>query len=381
VEYVRLGETGFMVSRVAFGALPIQRVTDTREAVALIRAAYDAGINFYDTARSYSDSEDKLALALEGIRHDVFVATKSAARTGEELVRDLETSLRTLRTDYVDLYQLHNPSFVPAPGGPDGIYDELVKAREAGKIRAFGITNHARRLAETAVVSGLYQTLQYPFSYLADESDRLLVSFAEEKAVGFIAMKPLAGGLITNAAAAHAWMRQFEHVVPIWGIQRRSELREFVALERKPRELDADVLAAIETDRRELAGSFCRGCGYCLPCPAQIPIHNANRMSQLLRRSPSDQWLTGEWRDLMERIGNCTRCGSCERRCPYGLKPYETLPAHLADYRAFAAEYDRERAKRESSTTALPARKTEEPASRGRRRFGVGFRRGDRDRR
>jgi aryl-alcohol dehydrogenase-like predicted oxidoreductase len=335
MEYTSLGKTALMVSRTAFGALPLQRIADMSEAISLLRSAYDGGINFFDTARSYTDSEEKLGLALDEIRKDVIIATKSPSRTGEALKTDLETSLQNLQTDYIDLYQLHNPSFVPLPDGEDGLYDALLEAKKEGKIRFFGITNHSRLLAEAAVESGLYDTLQYPLSYLADDSDTALVTKCEEKNVGFIAMKALSGGLITNIPAAFAWMRAFEEVIPIWGIQKKSELEEFLALAKNPPALDDALNALIDRDRADLRGNFCRGCGYCLPCPAGIPINNANRMRQLLRRSPAAQWLTPEWQELMGRIQNCTKCGICEKRCPYGLKPYETLSGHLADYRTF----------------------------------------------
>jgi len=177
MEYIALGKTGFMVSRTAFGALPIQRVAETAEAVSLIRSAYDSGINFFDTARSYTDSEEKIGLAMDEIRKDVFIATKTPARNGKDLLRDLETSLKALQTDYIDLYQLHNPSFVPQPDGEDGLYNTLLDAKKEGKIRSFGITNHSRALTLSAVESGLYETVQFPFSYLAAEAD---IALAQE---------------------------------------------------------------------------------------------------------------------------------------------------------------------------------------------------------
>jgi predicted aldo/keto reductase-like oxidoreductase len=334
MEYIALGRNGILVSRTAFGALPIQRV-DRETAVEIVRAAYDGGISFFDTARSYTDSEAKLGVACADFRHDVIIATKSAARNGVDLLADLETSLRNLQTDYVDVYQLHNPSFVPVPGGEDGLYDALLAAKKSGKIRSIGITNHSRQLAIQAVESGLYDTLQYPFSYLADDGDIAVVRLCAEREIGFIAMKALSGGLITNIPAAYAWIKQYEGVVPVWGIQKKTELEEFLSFESEPPSLDAAMQKLIARDRKLLAGNFCRGCGYCLPCPVNIPINNANRMSQLLRRSPTAQWLTPEWQELMARIKDCTKCGICAKRCPYGLKPYETLPKHLKDYRTF----------------------------------------------
>ncbi len=337
MEYVSLGKTGLMVSRTAFGALPIQRIADRDEASSLILAAYEGGINFFDTARAYTDSEDKLGRVFTEIRKDVIVATKSAAREATQMLKDLEASLSALHTDYIDLYQLHNPSFLPLPCGDDGLYDALLDAKKAGKVRFIGITNHSFKIASEAAESGLYDTVQYPFSLLSNEADVGLVQACAKAEVGFIAMKALAGGLLTNVPAAFAWMRQFEGVIPIWGMQRKSELEEFLALEANPPALDEAMTASIEADRASLAGNFCRGCGYCLPCPAGIPINNANRMKQLLRRSPPAQWLTSEWQELMGRVDDCTKCGLCEKRCPYGLKPYETLPGQLADYRTFLA--------------------------------------------
>lgn len=335
MEYITFGKTGLMVSRTAFGTIPLQRINEMTDSVALLRKAYEGGINFFDTARSYTNSEEKLGIAMDEFRKDVIIATKSAARNGADLKKDLDTSLQTLQTDYIDLYQLHNPSFVPHVDGEDGLYQALCDAKKEGKIRFFGITNHSGVLARQALETGLYDSIQYPFSYLSGEADIELVQLCAEKNTGFIAMKALSGGLITNIPAAFSWIRQYEGVIPIWGMQKKSEIAEFLALEKSLPPLDEAALAAIEKDRTELCGNFCRGCGYCLPCPANIPIHNANRMKQLLRRSPTEQWLTEEWQGLMNRIEDCTKCGICEKRCPYGLKPYETLPSHLADYRTF----------------------------------------------
>jgi len=335
VEYVALGKTGLMVSRTAFGALPIQRIESREEAASLVLSAWEAGINFFDTARSYSDSEAKLSLAFSEIRSDVLIATKSATRTGVELQKDLETSLLELQTDYIDLYQLHNPSFLPVPDGADGIYNALLAAKRSGLIRSFGITNHSIAIAREAVTSALYDCLQYPFSLLSDEQDIQLMNDCVASGMGFIAMKALAGGLLTHIPAAFSWIRQFEEVVPVWGIQRKVELDELLSLEANPPVFDKDMQDVVESERAQLSGSFCRGCGYCLPCPVGIPINNANRMKQLLRRSPVSQWLTDEWQELMSRIEDCTHCGACAQRCPCGLKPYETLPDHLRDYKTF----------------------------------------------
>ncbi|MDR2897667.1 MAG: aldo/keto reductase, partial [Spirochaetaceae bacterium] len=294
MEFISLGKTGLIVSRTAFGALPIQRVSDREEADRIIHRAYEGGINFFDTARAYSDSEEKLGYAFHDIRKDVVIATKTTASTPVALRRDLETSLETLQTDYVDIYQVHNPSFVPFPGGADGLYDALIAEKRRGTIRHIGFTNHSADLARQAAASGFYDTVQFPFSYLAAPEDTAVMETCREHNVGFIAMKALCGGLLTNAKASFAWFRQYESVIPIWGIQRMAELEEFLSMENAPPELSAEILHEIEADREALSGNFCRGCGYCLPCPQDIPINNANRMSQLLRRSPQSNWLTPE---------------------------------------------------------------------------------------
>lgn len=334
MQHFILGRTGLEISRTGFGALPIQRVS-FEEADRLLNRALDGGITYIDTARAYTDSEEKIGRAIAHRRGEYVLATKTGAKDAAGFQRDLETSLRLLKTDVIDVYQFHNPGFVPVPGGADGLYDAALKAREAGKIRFISITNHSLERAFEAVHSGLYDTLQYPFNHLATSQEIELVKLCGEKNVGFICMKALSGGLITNARLPFAWLSQFENVVPIWGIQRMWELEEILGFSEHPPVLDDAARAEIEKDRRELAGSFCRSCGYCLPCPAGIPIHNANRMTQLLLRSPWQGWITPEWQAQMEKIEDCLHCGACAKRCPYGLKPYETLRDHLAFYREF----------------------------------------------
>ena len=335
---VTLGRTGLEVTSTAFGCLPIQRIS-TEEAGILLRRAVEAGITFFDTARAYSDSEMKMGLALADVRKDLIIATKTGAKNAEGLWKDLNESLSNLKTDYIDIYQFHNPPFVPRPGGEDGLYDAAMEAKARGLIRHIGITQHSIELAEEAVQSGLYDTLQYPFNHLASEREVALVKLCEAKNVGFICMKALSGGLVTDASVPFAYLRQFAQVVPIWGFQHGWELENLIDLEQNPPEMGEAMLARIEEDRTAMAGAFCRACGYCLPCPVGIPIANANRMTQLITRSPSAQWMTPEWQADMERIEQCTRCGACHKRCPYGLAPYETLPAHLAFYRAYVKEH------------------------------------------
>lgn len=334
MQHFILGRTSLEISRTGFGALPIQRVSFD-EAARILNRALDGGISYIDTARAYTDSEAKIGAGIGHRRGEFTLATKTMAKTAESFERDLEASLRALNTDVIDVYQFHNPDFVPVPGGADGLYDAAVKAREAGRIRFIGITNHSLERAFEAANSGLYDTLQYPFNHLATDREIELVKLCKAKDVGFICMKALSGGLVTDARLPFAWLSQFDNLVPIWGIQRMSELEEILGYCEHPPVMDDELRAGIEKDRRELAGAFCRGCGYCLPCPAGIPINNANRISQLLTRSPWAGWVGPDWQAEMEKIEDCIHCGACEKRCPYGLKPYETLPGHLQFYREF----------------------------------------------
>ena len=258
---VTLGSTGITVNRNGFGALPVQRVS-VEEAGRLLRKAFENGIRFFDTARSYSDSEMKIGLALSDVREHLYIATKTPSTTVEGFWKDLETSLSWLKTDYIDVYQFHNPAFCPKPGDGTGLYEAMLEAKAQGKIRHIGITNHRLAVAEEAVDSGLYETLQFPFSYLASET-------------------------------------------------------------------------FIEAERVSLAGDFCRGCGYCMPCPAGIEINQCARMSLLLRRSPAANWLTPAWQEKMEKIEDCLHCGQCMKRCPYGLQTPDLLRRNLEDYRTF----------------------------------------------
>ena len=269
---VRLGSTGIIVNKTGFGGLPIQRIDD-EAAERLLWMAIDAGINFFDTGKTYSDSEVKLGRVLSKVREKVYIATKTPAKNAEEFWADLEQSLNRLQTDYIDIYQFHNPSFCPRPGDGTGLYEAALEAKKQGKIRHIGISSHKIPVAKEIIESGLYEVLQFPFCYLASEQDLEIVEACKKADIGFVAMKGLAGGVLNNAKAAFAYQELFDHVVPVWGIQRESELQEFISYMKNPPMMDDEVKAIIEKDLKELSGDFCRGCGYCLPCPANIPIN------------------------------------------------------------------------------------------------------------
>ena len=336
MKTVTLGSTGITTPQNAFGALPVQR-DDMETSIKILRRAFDGGMTFFDTARAYSDSEEKIGNALSDVREKIFIATKTAAKTPEDFWKDLETSLSLLKTDYVDIYQFHQASQCYKPGDGTGMYEAMLEAKAQGKIRHIGITAHKIKVAEEAVESGLYETLQFPLSYLSGEQELALVKRCKEQNMGYIAMKALAGGLINNSSAAFAWMTQFDNVLPIWGIQRMTELEEFLAFFENPAEMKGELLETIEKDRAELAGDFCRGCGYCLPCPAGIKIYDCARMSLPICRAPTKNWISEEWQAEMAKIENCIHCGKCHTKCPYGLNAAEILVKNLEDYKKIIA--------------------------------------------
>ena len=240
--------------------------------------------------------------AFAGMRDRVVIATKTGAVNAEGFWKDIEVSLRNLQTDYIDLYQFHNPAFCPKPGDGSGLYEAMLEAKEKGMVRHIGITNHRLNIAKEAIESGLYETLQFPFCYLATEKDLELVEACKKADMGFIAM------------------------------QREKELDEFLSYIENPPVMTEEIKALIEKDRAELLGEFCRGCGYCMPCPVGIEINNSARMSLMLRRAPSEAWLTPEWQEKMKLIEKCLHCGKCKSKCPYGLDTPTLLQKNYEDY-------------------------------------------------
>ena len=331
-----LGSTGITTPQNAFGALPIQRVPEDL-AVRLLRRAYEGGMVYFDTARAYSNSEERVGKAFAGMREKVVIATKTLARTPEGFWADLETSLRMLQTDYIDVYQLHNIQQCYRPDDGTGLYECMLEAKRQGKILHLGVTAHKIDVAEEAIDSGLYETLQFPFSYLSSPREVALVDKCAAANMGFIVMKGMAGGLITRGRVSMAFVNEHPHALPIWGVQREEELEEWLSYMHDTPELDDDMRAYIESERTELAGNFCRSCGYCMPCPVEISIKDCARMSLMLRRAPSASWLTEHWQAEMAKVDDCVGCRACESRCPYGLPIPELLKRNLEDYRDILA--------------------------------------------
>lgn len=332
MKTLMLGKTGLIVTKPSVGCLPIQR-RDKAEAVRILRRAYEGGVRYFDTANAYTDSEEKIGLALSDVRGDVVISTKSMGRDYRTITDHIQLSLERMRTDYIDLFQFHLASNWEEIDS--GAYQAALDAREKGYIRHIGVTCHSLHFAGQAVASGRFETLQYPFSYLATPEEFALVRSCLDAGMGFIAMKSLAGGLLSNARAVYAFMRQQDGVVPICGVQTMEEMDQWLSLAEEDPAMDDQLRAVIDADRAQLSGQFCRSCGYCMPCPQGIEIRNCARMDMLLRRSPWRPYFTPEWQEKMAKIETCIGCGRCKARCPYHLDTPNVLKYMLKDYREF----------------------------------------------
>ena len=332
MQTVKLGKTGLIVTKPAFGALPIQR-RDKDEAVRILRRAYEGGIRYFDTANAYTDSEEKIGLALSDVRGDIVISTKSQGRDYDTVAKHIQLSLERLKTDYIDLFQFHLAG--KWDDIDNGAYEAAQDAKAKGYIRHIGVTCHSIRFAQEAVASGRFETLQYPFSYLSSPEEAALVKSCLEADMGFIAMKALAGGLLANARVVHAFMREQQGVVPIYGVQTMDELDQWLALAQEDPVMTGQLQAVIDKDRSELGGQFCRSCGYCMPCPQGIDIRQCARMDMLIRRSPWRPYFTPEWQDKMNKINDCVECGRCRSKCPYHLDTPNVLKYMLKDYWEF----------------------------------------------
>ena len=338
IRTLPLGKTGLTVTRPAMGCLPIQRCS-VDEAVSILQQAYEGGIRYFDTANAYTDSEKKIGLALSDVRESIVISTKSAGTDKNTVLSHIENSLKMMKTDYIDLFQFHQVQSVPDPDDPEGAYAGALEAKRRGWIRHIGFTSHRVDVAEQCIASGNFETCQFPFSYISGERDLALADKCREAGMGFIAMKGLAGGLLTNARACHAFMNCYDNVVPIWGIQKPEELEEWLAVAKEDPVLDDELNSVIRKDREELAGTFCRSCGYCMPCTVGIEIRNCARMNMLLRRSPWQQYMTDEWYAKMQKINDCINCRKCVSKCPYGLDQPSLLKYMLKDYNEFYASH------------------------------------------
>ena len=328
MEYRILGKTGLKISRMGFGGIPIQKI-DAEGTKALMRKLREAGVNYIDTARGYTVSESFLGEALEGIRQDFILATKSMARDKAGMAKDIDISLANLRTDYIELYQVHNPTMaqleqVIAPGGA---LEALQEAKAAGKIGHIGITAHALDVFEKALELPWVETIMFPYNIVETQGEKLIAKCAE-KNIGFIDMKPLAGGAIENATLALRFICANENVtVTIPGMAELHEIDQNIAACADTAPLTGGEKAAIGQVRSELGTNFCRRCNYCQPCAAGINISGVFLFEGYLSRYGLADWAKGRYATLSVKASACIGCGACEDRCPYGLPIRKMLKA------------------------------------------------------
>lgn len=332
MHQVRLGKTELMVSAVGLGGIPIQRSTE-EEAVEVIRCCSDLGVNFIDTANMYGNSEERIGRAITGRREGLILATKSHAREGPQLRQHLELSLKQLRVDYIDLYQLHCVSNFEdyekslAAGGP---LDVVREAQAVGQVGHIGITCHSMEVALEATKSGLFETMMFPFNFVSNEAAEKLIPLAREHDVGFIVMKPMGGGLLEKAPIAFKYLRRFPDTVPIVGIEKAEEIEEIVAImEGNPQMTPAEE-AEMERLRAQLGTRFCRRCGYCQPCPEGVPIQMMMILESMMKRLPAESFFPEWGTEIVPQAENCVQCGECEEKCPYHLPIREMMEEHLA---------------------------------------------------
>ena len=326
MEYTNLGNTGLKVSRLGFGGIPIQRITQ-EEATALIRKLPEYGINYIDTAHGYTVSEEYLGIAMEGIRDKFVLATKSMARTREAMEKDIETSLKNLRTDHIDLYQVHNapPAQMKIVTGEGGALEALLEAKAAGKIGHIGITAHEIGTFEMGLEMDWVETIMFPYNFVELQAADLIRKCAE-KGKGFICMKPLAGGAIENAPLAMRFIASNKDItVNIPGMANEDELKQNVAAACDPAPLSEDDLKEVQNIRDTLGNQFCRRCNYCQPCTMGINISFCFTINGYLTRYGLKDWAIGRYKGMAVEPNACIECGMCESRCPYHLPIIEML--------------------------------------------------------
>jgi predicted aldo/keto reductase-like oxidoreductase len=333
VEKVRFGKTGLMVSRIAFGGIPIMRISKA-DAVRVVRGAIDMGVNFIDTAHGYSDSEEKIGEAIRGMRReDIVIASKSPANDKKTFNEQLDLSLRRLGVDYIDIYQFHGISSVAKRDeifAEGGAMEGLLAAIKAGKVRFPAFSSHSIPIAIELMKSGKFASVQLPFNYIDDEAAKEAIPLAKKLDIGFIAMKPMGGGLLDDAGLSFRYLMSHNSIVPDPGIEKLEEIREIIDLVKKGDLLSADDRKEIEKQRKEFGPSWCHRCDYCQPCPQDIRISSVLSMKSAFKRMPLDRAraMVGP---AVEKARECLNCGKCIKRCPYNLE----IPALLKEKVAY----------------------------------------------
>ena len=333
MKYLKLGRTDLTVSECGFGCIPIIRFPKD-DSIRVLRHAFERGITFFDTANAYVDSEEKIGIAFAGMREKVVLATKTLKRGAEEATAHLENSLRMLKTDHIDLYQLHQIAQEKdwlEVTGPSGALEAVMKAKAAGKVRHVGVTSHNLQMALKLVRTGLFDTIQFPFNLIEEGAKEELIAASHEMGMGFICMKPFGGGVIDNAAVAFKYLREHPSVIPIPGFESCQQVDEIVAHYAEANRITDQDLAIMENYRGELGKRFCRRCEYCQPCPQGVMITPAMGYPIVAARmSPSVA--VQFCQSSMESVLLCNGCGACLERCPYELQIPEMLKANYELY-------------------------------------------------
>jgi uncharacterized protein len=330
---VRLGRTNITVPQLGFGGIPIQRLGEA-EAVKVVERCLELGVVYIDTANGYTTSEERIGKAIKGKRHQVILATKTHAGNRELIEKNLKLSLTRLGADYIDVYQLHGVSTMlalEAVFSPGGALDVLKDAQKAGYIKHIGITSHQIDVAKKAIESNQFSTLMFPFNFLATEAADVLLPVCRKMDVGFIGMKPLAGGMVENAAVCFKYLAQFPDVVLIPGIEKIVEIEEIRKIMSSSLRLTTAEKSAMEIIKKELGPNFCHRCDYCQPCTAGIPISGVMALKSFYKRLPPERFFSDMVVPMMEKAATCTQCGNCEERCPYHL-PVRKIIAEYVEW-------------------------------------------------
>ncbi len=339
MDKVRFGKTGLMVSKIAFGAIPIQRLSE-EDAVKVVRGSIDLGINFIDTANGYSDSEEKIGIAIRDVPRDgLVIATKSGARDKQTFLSHLELSLKRMKLDYVDLLQLHGVSTKEAYEeifSEGGAWEGMEEAVRAGKVRFPAFSSHSVPMALKMMREGKFAAVQLPINYIDDEAEKEAIPLAKELDMGFIAMKPFGGGLLNDAKLSLAYLSQFDGIVPDPGIEKLSEIEEIVRIVEANKPFTAEDAEAIEKAKKELGGVWCHRCDYCQPCPQKIGISTVLTVESFIKRIPRER-VVAMVGNAMAAARTCVECRKCVGKCPYNLNIPELMKEKVSLWDAYEA--------------------------------------------